>query len=72
MSFYISQNNDFFIINGIKDYFKAKHKVGIHKDIRSKSIHFRISLSGFIFRSKIIDHLANYPLLGAKDVSYKL
>lgn len=31
-SFYISQNNDWYILNALKTYFNSSHKIGINKD----------------------------------------
>ena len=42
ISFYISQNNDLYILNAIKNYFNSNHKVGIHKDLRSVQLYYRI------------------------------
>ena len=65
-SLYISQNSDYYILNAIKQFFNENHKIGIHKDARHITIHYRISFSGKPFIKKILDHLTKYPLLGEK------
>lgn len=69
-SFYISQNNDYYILNAIKVYFYANHKIGINKDKRSSNIQYRISLSGKPFIESLNNHLINNPLLGYKRTQF--
>ncbi len=71
-SFYISQNNDYYILNAIKQFFNLNHKIGIAKDNRSVETHYRISFSGEIFIQKLIIHLTKYPLLGEKKKLFLL
>ena len=78
-SFYISQNDDKYILNAIRNYFNCNHKIGIpnrlrwgHKDIRSSRIQYRISLSGKPLRNLLNDHLLKYPLLGNKRISFNI
>lgn len=71
-SFYISQNNDFYILNAIRTFFKSKHKIGIHKDLRVNSIHYRISFSGVPCLTLINQQFSNYPLLGEKKTSFDI
>lgn len=65
-SFYICQNNDLYILNAIKTTFNSNHKIGIHKDLRYSTIHYRISISGKPCLNLINEHLTNYPLIGNK------
>jgi cytochrome c oxidase subunit 1 len=72
-SFYISQNNDFYILNAIKTFYNSTHKIGIHKDKRIETkgaVHYRISICGKKSISYIINHLDKYPLYGNKKNSY--
>lgn len=69
-SFYISQNDDLYILNAIKKYFNSNHKIGINKDIRSSKIQYRISFSGKPFIKLLNNHLIKYPLLGHKKLSF--
>nr|UEK25995.1 hypothetical protein [Mutinus fleischeri] len=75
-SFYISQNNDLYIIKAIQTLFNSNHKIGIHKDLRTKvdlsykNVHYRISISGKPCLNLIKNHFSNYPLLGNKLESY--
>ena len=69
-SFYISQNNDLYILNAIKTIFNSNHKIGIHKDLRTNQIHYRISISGKSCLTLIKNHFINYPLIGDKNLSY--
>jgi len=71
-SFYICQNNDKYILNAIKIYFNSNHKIGIHKDLRYSTTHYRISFSGKPFINTIIKHLSNYPLLGNKNFDFNI
>ncbi len=65
-SFYISQNNDYYILNAIKQFFNVNHKINIAKDNPTVETHYRISFSGEIFIKKLIIHLIKYPLFGEK------
>lgn len=71
-SLYICQNNDWYILNGIKLHFSSHHKIGIHKDIRKPETtkHYRISMTGKECLNNIINHFNHNPLLGNKNVSY--
>lgn len=71
-SFYISQNNDFYIINAMKTFFQSQHKIGIHKDYRRVATHYRISISGKPCLTLIKSHLLKYPLLGNKKISFDI
>lgn len=67
--FSIGQNSDRAIIEKIRDYFGSKHT--ITKDKNKLVSHYRISMYGPENRMRLINHFAQYPLLGAKAVSYK-
>lgn len=73
-SFYISQNNDWYILNGIKTFYGSHHKIGINKDLRPRKSEpqpqYRISISGKPSIRNILIHINNNPLLGFKKVSY--
>lgn len=75
-SFYISQNDDLYIIKAIQTLFNSNHKIGIHKDLRTKvdlsykNVHYRISISGKPCLILIKNHFNDYPLLGNKLESY--
>ena len=70
-SFNIGQNNDFNIIEIIKNYFNSNNKITTDKKINKKGIkHYRISITGPDSRIKIRNHLSLYPLLGNKNISY--
>jgi len=63
-SFSIGQNNDLYLINAIKQFFKASNKVrNPHKDFYSLEIYKKEILKN------IINHCLNYTLLGEKAVS---
>ena len=70
ISFYIAQNNDIYILNAIKTYFKSNHKIGINKDFRTNNIQYRISFSGKPTLTLIKHHLKTYPLMGEKKLSF--
>ena len=72
LSVYVSQNDDWYILNAIKTYWNSHHKLGKHTDARSKATHYRLSISGKPALQRIIKHFENYPLLGYKRVSYDL
>ena len=66
LSFSIGQNNDFYLINAIKQKFEASNKVrNPSKDFYSLEVYKKEILY------KIIKHCLNYPLLGEKAVSLK-
>jgi hypothetical protein len=77
-SFSIGQNNDYYILQNIKDYFESHHKITLDKNYgiskkntkELRSFHYRISIYGNKCRQKIIEHLNEYPLLGDKKNSY--
>lgn len=71
ISFYVGQNNDYYILKAIQTYFKSNHKIGIHKDERYKKIHYRISFSGKPFFLKLKNHFYQFPLLGLKKKQYQ-
>lgn len=71
-SFYISQNDDIYILNAIKNLFLSNHKIGIHKDSRYETIHYRISISGKPCISRIKEHFSLFPLLGHKRLSFNV
>lgn len=71
-SFYISQNDDYYILNVIKAFFNSHHKLGIHKDLRYEKIQYRISMSGKPCLTLIKNHLTNYPLIGNKLLSFNI
>ena len=71
-SFYISQNNDYYILNAIKTFFNSNHKIGIHKDLRNLNQHYRISISGKPCLTLIKHHFNHYPLLGHKKISFDI
>lgn len=70
ISFYISQNNDYSLMESIKTFYESTHKIGIHKDKRSNETHYRISMSGKKLLKVIVAHLKSYPLMGNKRKSF--
>lgn len=74
LSAYISQNDDWYILDAIKIYFDSYHKLSLHKDLRKNAYqyHYRVSMSGKPVLERIIEHFGQYPLLGYKKVSYDL
>lgn len=74
LSVYISQNDDWYLLNAIKMYFHSHHKLNLHKDKRANSYayHYRLSMSGKPTLKSIIEHFDKWPLLGYKAVSYDL
>jgi hypothetical protein len=63
-SFSIGQNNDFYLIDAIKQKFEATNKIrNPYKHFYSLEIYKKEILS------KIINHCLNYPLLGEKSIS---
>jgi len=71
-SFYISQNNDKYILNAIKSIFNSKHKLGINSDSRSLNLQYRVSISGKPCLTLIKNHFFNYPLMGNKKLSFDI
>ncbi len=71
-SVYIGQNDDWYLLNAIKTYFRSHHKLGVHKDLRSQATQYRLSMTGKPTIENIIKHFENHPLLGSKKVSYDL
>ena len=83
-SYYICQNNDWYILNAIKIYLNSHHKLRINKDSRireshsNKAIHifvpvqYRVSMSGKPAINNIINHFNKYPLLGEKKVNFRI
>lgn len=75
LSFYIGQNDDWYILNAIKAYLGSHHKLGIHKDLGRPwldTVQYRVSMSGKPTIENIIHHFDKYPLLGYKKVSYSI
>lgn len=74
LSFYIGQNDDWYILNAIKIYFNSHHKLNLHKDLKKNAYqyHYRVSISGKPVLERVIKHFEVYPLLGYKKVSYDL
>ena len=75
LSFYISQNDDWYILNAIKIYLGSRHKLGVNKDSRRPwldNVQFRVSMSGKPTIENIINHFSKFPLLGYKKVSYEI
>lgn len=72
LTFYISQNDDWYILNAIKKYFESHHKLNLHKDKRKlvNVLHYRLSISGAPTIKKVIQHFDTYPLFGYKKVSF--
>lgn len=63
-SFSIGQDNDFYILNTIKDFFESTNKVRTnYKDFYSIEIYKKETLN------KIINHFKDYPLIGEKSIS---
>ena len=71
-SVYIGQNHDSYLLNAIKTYFQSHHKIGLHKDVRRITAHYRLSMSGKPTLERIIKHFIKYPLLGYKKVQFDL
>ena len=71
-NFNIGQNSDKNILELIKLYFNCIHVITIDKPNNKNNVfkHYRISITGPSFRSEIIKHFNEYPLLGNKKVSY--
>jgi hypothetical protein len=75
LSFYIGQNDDWYILNAIKTYLGSHHKLGVHKDLRRPwldTVQYRVSMSGKPTIENIINHFNQFPLLGYKKVSYDI
>nr|AOC61524.1 putative LAGLIDADG homing endonuclease [Rhexinema sarcinoideum] len=75
LSFYICQNQDWYILNAIKRFFNSHHKLGINKDLRRPwldSVQYRLSMSGKPVLEKIVQHFTKYPLYGYKQVSFQV
>lgn len=75
LSFYICQNDDWYILNAIKEYFDSHHKLGVNKDSRPRKTnfcHYRLSISGKKTLENVITHVNIYPLLGYKKISYSI
>jgi LAGLIDADG DNA endonuclease family protein len=65
-SFSIGQNDDFYLINAIVQYFEVTNKI---RNINSKFYSIEIYKKEVLL--KIITHCTNYPLLGEKLESLK-
>lgn len=64
-SFSISQNDDIYLMNVIKEYIKSTNKVrNLHRNFYSLEIYKKETLKF------IINHIKNYPLLGEKAESF--
>lgn len=72
LSIYIGQNDDWYILNAIKQFFHSRHTLGIHKDTRSQLVQYRVSMSGKPTIETVIKHFEANPLFGYKKVSYDL
>lgn len=75
LSFYIGQNQDWYILNAIKRFFNSHHKLGINKNLRRPwldSVQYRVSMTGKPVLVKIVEHFTKYPLLGYKQVSFQV
>lgn len=72
ISFYISQNNDIYILNAIKTMFNSKHKIGINKDLRTLNKQYRVSISGKLCLTVIKHHFCHYPLIGNKQLNFNI
>ena len=64
----IGQNNDWFLINAIKQYFRSQHT--IQSVCAGKHTYYRIDIGGVPALKKIIMHFNSNPLLGYKQISY--
>lgn len=64
----IGQNNDLFLINAIKQYFRSQHT--IQSVCAGKHTYYRIDIGGAPALKQIIKHFNNNPLLGYKKRSY--
>ena len=62
-SFSIGQNNDIYLINAIKSYFKINNK------IRNKGIFYSLEVYKKEILKEIVNHCTSYPLLGEKSKS---
>lgn len=69
---YISQNNDWYLLNGIKKYFQSHHKLDLRRNRGNNRIdeHYVLSMSGKPVLQKVMNHFDAYPLLGFQKVSY--
>ena len=64
--FSIGQNNDFYIILAIKNYFNSNHAISIDKNIKENISHYHITMYGPSLRKKLYSHFLINPLLGHK------
>lgn len=67
---YLSQNDDWYLINGIKHYFQSHHKIVSRKDFKKPSILYRLTMTGKPTIENIINHFEQNPLLGYNKVCY--
>jgi len=65
---YLSQNDDWYLINGIKHYFQSHHKIVSRKYLKKPSILYRLSMTGKPTIDHIINHFEQNPLLGYNKV----
>jgi Cytochrome C and Quinol oxidase polypeptide I/LAGLIDADG endonuclease len=65
-SFSIGQNNDFYLINAIKEFFEASNKV--RKPYKTKEF-YSLEVYKKEILEKIINHCLDYSLLGEKAIS---
>lgn len=64
----IGQNNDWFLINAIKQYFRSQHT--IQSICAGKHTYYRIDIGGAPALKQILKHFNSHPLLGYKQISY--
>ena len=64
----IGQNNDWFLINAIKQYFRSQHT--IQSVCTGEHTYHRIDIGGVPALKQIITHFNRNPLLGYKQISY--
>ena len=71
--FTIGQNDEIHILNWIMLYFKSNNVIVIDKPKRDGNFqYYRLHLYNAESRKLLFEHFCRYPLLGYKDVSYKI
>lgn len=65
----IGQNNDWFLIDAIRQYFHSKHTICSNPGSK-QHVYYRIDIGGVPALVNIVDHFNSYPLLGYKQISY--
>ena len=68
--FSIGQNNDYYIIDAIKTYYKSNHTISV-ENRNQQSTFYKIQITNSECHENIIRHIDSCPLLGNKQHAYE-